>query len=379
VLRSFFFAGFEGSTGYNVRGEWIDQIAATQHDRFAEEDYERLAQIGVHTVREAVRWPLVDRRGRHDFASVRPFVWAARRKRIEVIWDLFHFGFPEDVDLFSDEMPERFADYAYAVARYVAAETDGPHWFTPVNEPSYFAWAAGDAALFAPHARGRGDELKLQLARAGLRAVDALRAGCPDAGIVTVDAICRVVPPEDRPDLADEAEAFNRGAVFQSLDYLAGALCPELGGSRDKLGVVGVNYYWTNQWELGRAGEPLSPADPRHQPLRSMVRDVWQRYGGPLIITETGHVGERRAGWLRHVSDEAEALLAEGVPLRGVCLYPILGMPEWHAREVWTRMGLWDLVPQSPTLGRVAHLPMLAALRDAQARRAAADRAAQVG
>jgi len=31
-------------------------------------------------------------------------------------------------------------------------------------------------------------------------------------------------------------------------------------------------------------------------------------------------------------------------------------------------MGLWDLVPQSPTLGRVAYLPMLEALREAQQR-----------
>ena len=68
------------------------------------------------------------------------------------------------------------------------------------------------------------------------------------------------------------------------------------------------------------------------------------------------------------VAVEAEALLAEGVPLRGVCLYPILGMPEWHAPEEWTRMGLWDLVPQSPTLGRVLYEPMMAALREAQRR-----------
>jgi len=83
-------------------------------------------------------------------------------------------------------------------------------------------------------------------------------------------------------------------------------------------------------------------------------------------VTETSHVGAGRAGWLREVAREAEALLDDGVPLRGVCLYPILGMPEWHDPEAWARMGVWDLVPQSPTLARVPVAPVLEALREAR-------------
>ena len=109
VLQSFFFAGFEGSTGYNAHGEWIDQIVATQHDVAVEHDYALLREVGLRAAREAVRWPLVDRGGRYDFASLRPFVRAARRHGIDVVWDLFHFGFPKDADLFADALPERFA------------------------------------------------------------------------------------------------------------------------------------------------------------------------------------------------------------------------------------------------------------------------------
>jgi hypothetical protein len=54
------------------------------------------------------------------------------------------------------------------------------------------------------------------------------------------------------------------------------------------------------------------------------------------------------------------------VPLRGVCLYPILGMPEWHAPHVWALMGLWDLVRGQSTLHRQLFSPMLDALRVAQ-------------
>jgi hypothetical protein len=84
------------------------------------------------------------------------------------------------------------------------------------------------------------------------------------------------------------------------------------------------------------------------------------------MITETSHVGDNRGPWLREVVRACEALLLEGAPLRGVCLYPILGMPEWHDRDVWTPMGLWDPVcHRDPCAGRLVCEPMLEALRSA--------------
>lgn len=368
MFESFFFAGFEGTAGWNRRGEWIDQIVATQHDVFVEEDYARLRAVGLLGARESVRWPLVDRRGGYDFTSLMPFVRASRRHGIPVLWDFFHFGYPPDADLFADSLPARFADYCHAVTRLLAAETEGPLAINPVNEPSYFAWAAGDQACFAPHCRGRGPELKRQLARAAIAGAEAIRDACPSVRIVSVDPICRVAAPVGCAERHADVDAFNSGTVFESWDMVAGRLAPELGGSRDHLGTLGINYYWTNQWELGGDGTPLGLHDPRRVPLATLVADVWRRYGGEVLITETSHVDDGRAGWLDQVADAAETLLAADVPLGGVCVYPILGMPEWHDRGVWTRMGLWDLVPQSPTLGRVVHEPMLAALRAAARR-----------
>jgi hypothetical protein len=84
------------------------------------------------------------------------------------------------------------------------------------------------------------------------------------------------------------------------------------------------------------------------------------------MITETSHIGDNRGPWLLEVVQAAETLLREGAPLRGVCLYPILGMPEWHQREIWTPMGLWDPVcHKDPGAGRSVCEPMLAALRSA--------------
>lgn len=371
MFSSFFLAGFESATGYNAQREWFDQIAATEHDLRADEDYKLLAGAGIRAAREGVRWPLVDLgRGRYDLSSLAPLVDAARRHGVELIYDLFHFGYPAGLDPFSDEFVERFADYCHAVARFVGARTAGACYFTPINEPSYFSWAAGDAGLFAPHARGRGWELKVNLARSGILGIDAIRAACASARIVNVDPVCRVVAPADDFELQREAEAFNRGAVMQTWDMLAGRLLPELGGSPSHLDIIGVNYYWTNQWEIGRAGLPLGDGDERRLPLREIVRGVCERYeGAQVLVTETGHVGEMRVPWLRELAAECEAMLTEGLPLRGVCLYPVLGMPEWHDRRAWARMGLWDLhAGDGGGLRRVPYETMHEALRDAQSR-----------
>lgn len=368
MFSSFFLAGFESATGFNAHRQWIDQVAATQHDRRIEEDYRLLREVGIRAAREAIRWPLVDRRGRYDFSTVKPILHAARYYGIEIIHDLFHFGYPHDVDLFTPEFPKRFADYCYAAARFVTAHSDAPYYFTPLNEPSYFAWAAGEAGLFAPHTYGRGWELKICLMRAAISGIDAIRAACPEARIVNVDSLCRVVAPREQPELQREAEEFNQVSVFQGWDMLCGRLLPELGGSREHLDIVGINYYWTNQWELHRAGLPLDDRDERRWPLRRLVRNVWERYGAEMLITETSHVEEMRPVWLRELASEAEALLMDGLPLRGICLYPILGMPEWHAQHEWTRMGLWDLELKGETLHRVLCEPMAEALREAQMR-----------
>jgi hypothetical protein len=147
---------------------------------------------------------------------------------------------------------------------------------------------------------------------------------------------------------------------------LCGRLLPELGGTPEHLGTIGVNYYWTNQWEWGSPEVPLSDNDPRRWPLHKMIGSVWERYGGDLIISETSHIDDRRADWLSETTLEAEIMLGKNTPLQGICLYPILGMPKWHAQDEWLNMGLWDLVSQSGTLERIPYGPMLCAMKESQ-------------
>jgi hypothetical protein len=368
MFRSFYLAGFECATGRNMHGEWIDQIAATGHDLHVDTDYGLLAQAGIHAVREAIRWPLVDRGGECDFECARPFAEAAVRHGFDVIWDLFHYGYPEDLDPFDRAtFVLRFAAYCRAAARFVARYGDGPRYFTPVNEPSFFAWAGGEVGRFAPHARGRGFELKLALAHAAIEGISAIREELPDARIVNVDPICRVVAPNAADARAlEHVRLFNEEWVFEFWDIVSGRKMPELGGSPGHLDIVGINYYWTNQWELGCEGVPLGDQDPRRVPLAQLVLAAWRRYGHDIVITETSALGDARAPWIGELSAMSGQLIAQGVPLHGICLYPILGMPEWHARDQWALMGLWDLEREGDLLHRRPCSPGLLALQAAQ-------------
>jgi beta-glucosidase/6-phospho-beta-glucosidase/beta-galactosidase len=297
MFQSYYMAGFECATGYNARREWIDQVVATQHDELVALDYQLLSSAGILTAREAMRWPLIDRGGRYDFASVAPFVRAAEQHGIELLWDLFHYGYPADVDLFGDEFPDRFADYCRAAALYASRYLPGPYYFTPVNEASYFSWAGAEVGRFGPHQQGRGGELKLALARASLRAIAAIREVCPGARMLTVDPICHVVCPPDASDRdLEAAQRFNHEVVFEYMDMMCGKRNPELGGHHDALDIVGINYYWTNQWQLGGDTTPLASDDPRRLPLGSLVRRAFERYGNDVVITETSELGDARGG-----------------------------------------------------------------------------------
>lgn len=362
MFRSFFQAGFECATGFNKHGQPLDQVCATQHDRYLEADYARLQQVGITTVREGISWRTTDVGGRYDFSYLDQVLHASRKFGIEVIFDLFHYGYPDDVDLFDEKMIARFAEYAAAVTKRIADRAEEPWHITAVNEPSYFAWAAGDAALFAPHLSGQSQPLKHMLVRAAIRAIDAIREIVPQASIVTIDPICHVVGNDGD---TEEVRHFNEVAVFESLDMLSGRTYPEFGGTPDHLGTIGVNYYWNNQWEW--RGETLPADDTRRMSLREILRSVHERYGRDVFLSETSHVDDHRGTWLSYVTEEVLALLQESVPIKGICIYPILGMPEWHDQDTWTRFGLWDLVRNNyGDLERHLHIPLLESLKESQ-------------
>ncbi|HKV10276.1 MAG TPA: beta-glucosidase [Thermoanaerobaculia bacterium] len=360
-LKSFWIAGFECSCHCRKDGRRIDLLATTGHDRFAMADYARARALGMETVRDGVRWHRIERSpGRYDFSSFLPQVRAAQRAGVQVIWDLCHYGWPEHLDVFRPAFVDRFADFARAVARRIADETDEPPFYAPVNEISFWSWAGGDMALFNPCETGRGFELKAQLVRACLAAIDALWSVDSRARILHADPAVHIVPDPDRPEEREEAEGYQR-AQFQAWDMIAGRLWPQLGGDERYLDWIGVNYYPHNQWVY--RGPTLARDDPRYRPLRDVLADVWERYGRPILIAETGAEEGLRAPWLRYVSEEARAARRAGVPVHGICLYPILDYPGWDD-DRHCRTGLWGFPDAAG--GREVCLPLAEELEHQQ-------------
>src|SRR3954470_376045 len=233
LFRSFWMGGFEGACHRNRVNKRLDLIAATQHDVLAASDYALVKTVGIETVRDGVRWPHVDRGGRYEFSSFVPMLRAALAERVQVIWTLCHYGWPEELDVFSAAWVDRFARYCGAVARVVADHTDQVPCYSPINEISFLCWAAGDTGGFIhPHARGRGNELKRQLARAAVAGIDAIWAVDRRARIVHVDPVIKVFPPRNRPDLAVAAEQYTQ-SQFEAWDMLSGRTEPQLGGRAD--------------------------------------------------------------------------------------------------------------------------------------------------
>ena len=67
-----------------------------------------------------------------------------------------------------------------------------------------------------------------------------------------------------------------------------------------------------------------------YRPLRHLLSEVAARYGRPLLISETGAEGSNGAGWLRYVGGEVRAARRAGVPVQGICLYPVMDYPGWQ-------------------------------------------------
>ena len=341
-FRSFFMGGFECSTHRLRTGRRLDVIGATSHDRFALDDYRRLAQAGIRTMRDGIRWHLIERTpGVYDFASVLPMLKAAREAQVQVIWDVLHYGWPDDLDIFSDAFVSRFADFSAAFAELATHETDGPPWVVPVNEISFFAWAGGEIGIFNPFGTRRGDDLKFQLLRAAIAAMQAMQAVNPAIRIVHTEPMINVVPHPARPEEAGPAEG-HRQAQYAALDILAGRSHPELGGREEYLDVIGVNYYVHNQWIFpGGHGSMIEPSHPRYRPVWQMLKEVYDRYRRPLFVAETGIEDQARPAWLRYIGYEVRRAIREGVPVHGICLYPIVNHPGWDDdRHCYN--GLWD-------------------------------------
>ncbi|RWX78964.1 beta-glucosidase [Neorhizobium lilium] len=355
---SFFLGGFECSSHKRADGRRLDLLRTTFHDALATQDYQQLRQCGISAARDGFRWHLIESTpGQYDWSSVLPALDAARANGIRVIWDLCHYGYPDHVDIWSQDFIDSFCRFSREAARLVRERTGRSGIYCPINEISYWAWAGGDMAQINPCVTGRGAELKHQLVRAGAASAKAIREVDPGAKFLTAEPVIHVAPGGPEPEAEWAAENY-RISQYEAVDFLIGRNEPQLGGHDGCLDIIGLNFYPANQWYLGGSTIPMGHHD--YRPLSRMLVETYERYRRPILITETGAEGSAAAPWLHYVCAEVEDALAEGVPVLGICLYPILDYPGWE-NDRMCEVGLFGA--PGPGGVRKVHERLLAEIR----------------
>jgi hypothetical protein len=371
-FRSFWMGGFECTDQLNNTGERVDLLTTTRHLEYLDADYERLKNFGIHTVREGIRWSQVEKRPyEYDFETVGYMLSAGERHGIQQLWDICHFGFPDDLSPLHPKFTERFVGLCTAFAKFHRQNYPSQVLIvTPINEVSFLSWLGGEAAGTSPYCRNNGWEVKYHLMKAYIQGIKAFKRIDPTIRILTTEPLVNIVPPLEATPEEVELARIAHLEQYQSLDILCGAMCPELGGSPELLDLLGFNFYYNNQWLTGY--EYFLPwlnedPDPRWRPLHSLLTDAYHRYGRPMVLTETSHPGEDRPKWVNFIAQQCQTLLETDIPFYGICLYPIIDRPDWDNLDYWHHSGLWDrLSDTDQASARMLNIPYAQALLEAQ-------------
>jgi dTDP-4-dehydrorhamnose reductase len=350
-----------------VGDRYFDQFRSQGHDR-RPEDLDRIAALGIRTLRYPVHWERVEPRhpDQDDWSFSDDRLGRIRSLGMAPIVGLLHHGSgPRWTGLLDPDFPSHAARFAAKVARrYPWAEA-----YTPVNEPLTTARFAGLYGHWHPH--GRDDRAfvraLLNECKATALCMRAIRESNPAARLIQTEDLGKV---HARAGLGYQADFENErrwlsydllcgrvrrghplwgylrdsGAAEAELLALADAPCPP--------DILGFNHYVTSErWldprlelypgrspggngrqayvdvEAVRVPEAL-PAGPE-----GLIREAWERFGMPMAITEA-HLGctrEDQLRWLRGIWDAACAARRGGVDLAAVTIWSLYGSCDWDS------------------------------------------------
>lgn len=362
-------AGYECSDKLNAGRQRVDLATITGHLDRVDADYKLLEAYGIKTVREGIRWSFVETKPyQYDWAVVKQMIKSGRDNNIQQVWDLCHFGFPDGLSPLDDDFTPRFVSLCKEFVKlYRAVALDEELIVTPINEVSFLSWLGGEAAGTVPYHTNNGWAVKYHLMKAFIAGVAAMRAIDPTIRILTTEPLVDMVPQLPVTAESELQARYQNELQYQTLDMLCGSICPELGGRPEYLDILGFNFYYNNRWVVGSA-EFLpwvnEDDDPRWRPLSEMLAGAYQRYNRPFVITETSHPGEHRPNWMASITEECGIVHSLGLPLWGVCLYPIIDRPDWDNLTCWHHPGLWDNLSGNPA-ERILHQPYAKALHSA--------------
>ena len=327
---------------------------------------DRIIELNIKKIRFPVLWE------KHQPEKDKPvcFKWVASQLKkitgagIEPIAGLLHHGSgPAFTNLQDPDFPYLLAAYAAEVARafpYIK-------YYTPVNEPLTTARFSGLYGIWYPHKKNDAAFIEMLLGqlKGTVLSMQAIREINPDAVLVQTEDLSKTY---STPLLAYQAE-FENHRRWLSFDILCGKFTKEhplweyferLGITAQTMqffidnpcppGIMGINYYVTSERYLDENLPQYPPhthggngihqyADteavrvPDAQPAgpEALIKEMWQRYGLPLAITEVHlHCSrEEQLRWFRFMYDTAASLIKQHIPVKGITAWALLGSSGW--------------------------------------------------
>lgn len=358
-------AGLE-CTVNRVQDRYFNQMERNGHAN-RPEDIELIAKLGVRVIRYPVLWELTcpESLDKPDWTWPDERLALIRKHGIRPIAGLLHHGSgPLYTSMIDPEFPEKLATYARMVAeRYPWIEL-----YTPVNEPLTTARFSGLYGHWYPHAR---DDLTMATCllaecKGTILAMREIRKINPDARLVQTEDIGKVF---STPLLQYQADLENERR-WLSFDLLTGSLKPGMTGwdylikagvSKEELrwfienpcppDIMGLNHYLTSNRYLDENEEAYPPemrggngihryADEaavrvdldHYSSFRDLLQEAWDRFHLPLAVTEA-HLGcsrEEQLRWLKDIWEGAQTLRENGVDIRAVTAWSLLGSFDWN-------------------------------------------------
>jgi beta-glucosidase len=378
----------------------LDEYELTQHYDLWRQDLDLVAALGVSHLRWGIPWYRVaPSPGRWHWQWVDDVLdYMVNVKGITPILDLVHYGTPRWLEnsFINASYPQRVAEYAHEVAsRY----GELVRFYTPLNEPTLNADLSGLIGRWPPYLEGADGYVKvlMQIARGMVLTAAAVREARPDAVLVQVEALGLMW--SHNPDLQDLVER-SRAHFYLAFDLFTGRVDEEhllwsflnchgvtdedLAWLREravKPDILGVNFYPWSGGEVimyARRRKPIRAVTlldlnfapwmttetvvkanggphVRHRitghHLADLLREAWQRYQIPMMITETSarrNVAGRMQ-WMDETIAAVRKAQAEGIPVVGYTWFPVLSMVDWSYRlgrralaDYLLHLGLWD-------------------------------------
>lgn len=389
-------AGIE-CTVNRVGEEYFDQLERNGHARRLD-DLELFAELGIKKIRYPVLWERIAPNGLEsaDWSWVDERLERLRELGITPIVGLVHHGSgPRDTSLVDPEFPQKLAVFARAVAERYPWVT----YYTPVNEPLTTARFSGMYGHWYPHGK---DDLTFACALLGecqaiALAMKAIREVNPDAKLVQTEDLGKTY---STPKLIYQAELENERR-WLSFDLLCGRINPthpiweylgDCGISEAELtaacencycppDIIGINHYLTSErfldehlenypaWTHGGNRkdkyadvEAVRVCAEGTAGAYTLLKETWERYKLPLAITEV-HLQctrEEQLRWFYEVWNAAQKLKDEGVDIRAVTAWALLGSYDWNSlltRSVgYYEAGVFDLRSPAPRTTAIAKL-----------------------